>query len=150
MIGSALVRSSVFGFRFPLPFFNLLPPGPISPTTSLAIITVSPLPHTPEKIFTQPDAPDNPTPSHTSQPLHPITGVEYVRLVGYDWSFYPRGIPHTCIRISQYICPGKFLKDSYRPALGLPHYPRQLSEVGRPWFTDAPRSYRTFITSPTG
>jgi hypothetical protein len=68
--------------------------------------------------------------AQTEIPFHPITGipgVDRVDYVGCKWSFYPPTPPlrpQLSINLSV-----KFMKDSYRPGLGLPHYPRQLSEV---------------------
>ena len=42
-------------------------------------------------------------------PIHNITGVEYVRFVACNWGFYPRGMSPFLHRTEQCICPWNFL-----------------------------------------
>jgi len=69
-----------------------------------------------------------PNPTHSTNPFHPITGVEHVRSVGYKWSFLPPLYPILFPQHTTYLpasSEGVFIK----AWPGHPASPRQISEL---------------------
>jgi hypothetical protein len=77
-----------FGFKNPLPFFNLPPTRSVLPTTNSDIVSVDHYPPSPTKPQLKSTRSTQTTNPNT---LHRITRVDFARSVGYIWSFYPGG-----------------------------------------------------------
>ena len=72
--------------------------------------------HLPQKPPTNPTHPSYLTPGMFPNPFHHVNTDEYVRFVGYNWSFYPRGKPLSTPNSANYL-PANSEGPPYRPGL---------------------------------